>query len=310
LTKILDLDSNSAGKRAEKTMMKYFLFSISLLLGTTKSYSQQLGTDKIESKYFENLARFDTCDVVILADDIRLNFIYRDIYLGAVDESFRAELTRQVRIKVNRINSLSREQLIIAKIADSISMDEIKITDLSIYKYKNGKVLKDKVKTKSSGISLVNGIISLNLSTLEISDGAIVNFGYELRDVLKKTQRWNILFPYYAASTSFEVYVPEIYVYRQETVNPNNLAIDYTKKKSEGILIGYYAPHVNLKHKLITSTYYSLMKDKDADVNKATKVYCGYTTHKFGAQNVFPVAVGDSSAYIDFKLVTVNPILY
>jgi hypothetical protein len=281
---------------------KHFLFSLALLAYTTSGYPQELGTAKIDAAYFEKLRRLDTCKVFIVADDERRNFVFRDVYLGAVDGNFRVELTRQIRVKVNQANSLSDKKLTIAHVDDTISLEDITVKDFTIYQYKGAKVSKDKVK--SPRLSVTNGAIVLDLNSAGISDNTIVNFRYQIQNVTKEFQRWSVRHPYYSASASFEVYVPEIYIYHQETVNPDNLKIDYATKKFQGVIVGYYAPQNTLTNKLITPTYYNRMKDRDPDVNKATTVYCGYITHRFDVRDVFSAGV----AHVDLKLMTINPI--
>lgn len=281
------------------------LFFISILFSVNAQERK-----KIDFKYFQDITKYDTLAFYILSDRAIINFDYSDNYLGAIDKNFNVELKRNLRFKVNSFRKLSDDKLIIFKLRDSVSYENIKFSKIKIYNIKEGKVIKKIIKPKSIFINNDNYKYMIDLKKIGMSEGSIIDINYYIKDLDKNVQSWKFQHPYFTLSASFQVLIPEIYTYDLLKSGQNKIHIEHDIHSLKGVFIGYFMPNVTLKYKLVTPTYYKIVKKRGVDVSKAKKIYCKYTIHQFNVNNIFPDTSGVTNAYIEFKLRNVGSILF
>jgi hypothetical protein len=293
--------------------MKRYLIVTYLLLTSFCSIAQNQSEDiKVDAEYFKVLAKYDTSNIYIIADNGKLYYNYSSSYLGANDVNFKLEYTRQIRIKVNNLSSVQKK-ISLCTVNDSISLNDIRITKIVNYNLMDNKVEKAKINTKSIKIFRNGNDLMLDFDNLPLKDNCIIDIEFSIQNLTKTKHDWNFQHPYYTIASTLEMSVPEIYVYSYEESDSINFKIDHSYSMSQGVFLGYYLPNTNLHYKLVTPTYYKIMKEKkrEEEIEGAKKIYCKYTNHSFRIQNLSSnINAINSKASIRFKVLIVNPIIF
>lgn len=287
--------------------MKYFFFILFMYFLLLDGNAQEK-TRKPDIKSFEDSKDYDSLDILIISDKTDLSFIYSDSYLGAVDESFKLELSRHIRFKINDTNSIFKNGLNFFY-NDSISKPNFKKID--VYTMKNGKVVKKDFELNPSLVKNDNSNITIDLSSLEIPNNCILYIKYSARELTKTKQILKLKYPYFIIASSLNISIPEIYFYEIIKHDKDSLIDKYSSNTVMGIFIGYHMPEVNLENKLVGPAYYKILKNRGEDVSKAEKIYCKYIKHHYYSENVIPNANSkENNTYIELRLKSINPILY
>jgi len=290
--------------------MKNNLISIIFVCLVFLGNAQETKITRIDPEYFQNLAKYDTLDFYIVSDKAQIYFDYSDRYLGAVDENFDLGLKRNLRFKVNSLSKLTDNKLIIFKLRDSISYDHIKFDKIKIYSLDQGIVVKNTVKPKSIYIYREAYTYIVDLKKIGASPGCIIEISYFIKDLDRQILSWKFDPKYFTLIASFEAVIPEIYNYDEKKIGDVEINFDHKTYTIQGDFLGYYMPKETLKYKLVTPTYYKLVKQKGRDVSDAKKVYCKNVIHYFEINKMYPNNHGVPNGQIIFNLRTIGSILF
>lgn len=284
------------------------IFLTILILVPYCSFSQVKYPDKkIDSRYFESNESIDTCEIYYAFDLGKLDFKYTDTYLGAIDKNFNLNLTRHIRIKINKLSALSDNKLTICNLGLDISQEELNFGKVKAYTYSNGKVSKSKLTTKLLSFEYKDGVLTLDLEKTSINQNTILDIKFSISHLDKKHQTWKFCQFYPVLKSILEINTPEVYYYDKKLYNPNSIETTTDSKKQTGVLLGYNVPEVELERKLVTTTYYKYLKEKGYNKN-ADKVYCSYSEQYYEVNNLYPDY--KQCLQLVFDQVSVDPIIF
>jgi hypothetical protein len=228
-----------------------FLYSVISVFGQISD-----DMEKIDIDYFDSLKTFDEYNIFIVKDLINLNYIYdfNPNWVGARDENFKVEIHRQVRIKVNNLDS-NINFMIDNSTCNKTS--NLRILSFVYYVNQDGKIIRTKIKPQLINIDKIGKIKSINLNSLEIPSYAIIDIGFEINELSKDTLEYNYSYSTFVYQSKLAIGIPEIYRYRIEPNLSKNIVLKSSIQEKYGILVGYG------EYKLMSPAFYDMMKGRD-----------------------------------------------
>lgn len=282
--------------------MKYIYFITLALFFTIQGKSQEKKNLKPDSKLFEYISQFDNHNEFIINDDTDLTFKYSEKYLGASDGNFNLTLSRHIQIKINKVDLIQDKKLFIYTNNDSIT--NIRFKKIKVYNKKGNKIKIKKSQPTPNLISQDQDKITIDLKKLQISDNSILEIKYTVSELQKKAQIFKFKYQYFTINSNLNISIPEIYKYEIAENDTNNIIFEHKVNEQKGSFIGYYMPDTNLQNKLVTKTYYKIVKERGENVSNAKSIYCKHINHHY---TIKKNSVNNSS--IELKLINIKPII-